>query len=509
MHCTRCDYPLWNLKDRRCPECGQDFAPSQFSFVPRSVKFCCPHCEQHYFGTGVDGHLVPRVFDCVTCGQHIHMDEMVLLPAEGLTTAQTRRGTNPWIDEQRKGFFGSWFRTIGRGMVAPSGLIDQTPAASSTSRAMLFALATALANTVTNGIAVGGFAMATGVIFGGRGTGGVFGLGFLVVFGLVATAGWLLIWTLVAHLLLVITGKTEGKFRRTVQCMSYSSAPNILVAIPCLGFYAWPVAAIWQAISATIMIKRAQKVSGLRAAFAALVPPLIAGACMVAFVVWMFTASMRAVAAARVTMAGTAATSLQGLRCQSVASSLDGLAQSNGAYPSHAIELLKSGLISSSDLTLSSNPLAGGSIIVGSTTLGQIEGLQGSRRESAIDAFVQSQPSGVVAHRIGDFVFTYHGMTPGTSDRGLWVFIAESPPAPSSSPGAAAPATQPGWMSGPSPQATGMYFVGCVGGTTQTITQANFASALAAQNQLRADFQLPPIPDPSTVTPASPAMAPK
>lgn len=27
MRCKRCDYPLWNLRDRKCPECGKPFAP--------------------------------------------------------------------------------------------------------------------------------------------------------------------------------------------------------------------------------------------------------------------------------------------------------------------------------------------------------------------------------------------------------------------------------------------------------------------------------------------------
>ncbi len=84
MRCTSCDYALWNLKTRRCPECGRAFRPGDYEFVPNSVQFCCPHCNQAYYGTGPKGHLVPEEFDCVRCSRRIGMDEMALLPAEGV-----------------------------------------------------------------------------------------------------------------------------------------------------------------------------------------------------------------------------------------------------------------------------------------------------------------------------------------------------------------------------------------------------------------------------------------
>ena len=84
MRCRTCDYPLWNLKTRQCPECGSQFSPVEYDFRPNTVRFCCPHCEQAYYGTDSRGHLEPRSFACVTCGEHLSMREMVLLPAEGL-----------------------------------------------------------------------------------------------------------------------------------------------------------------------------------------------------------------------------------------------------------------------------------------------------------------------------------------------------------------------------------------------------------------------------------------
>ena len=72
------------LISRSCPECGVPFRPSDFEFAINSVQFCCPHCSQSYYGTGQRGHLVPVEFDCAACGRHIHMDDMALLPTEGV-----------------------------------------------------------------------------------------------------------------------------------------------------------------------------------------------------------------------------------------------------------------------------------------------------------------------------------------------------------------------------------------------------------------------------------------
>ncbi|QKK09883.1 MAG: hypothetical protein HND58_18155 [Planctomycetota bacterium] len=95
MNCRHCSYPLWNLRSGQCPECGTGFAPSEFRFAKNSVCFCCPHCDQRYFGTGPDGHLEPRRFVCVGCGQQIEMDTMVLHPADGLDEPPHPGGCQP------------------------------------------------------------------------------------------------------------------------------------------------------------------------------------------------------------------------------------------------------------------------------------------------------------------------------------------------------------------------------------------------------------------------------
>src|SRR5690349_19508143 len=119
MNCKTCDYSLWNLKARQCPECGTAFTPSEYEFVINSTKFCCPHCDQCYYGTDHRGHLVPREFICVKCGQHIEMNQMVLRPAEGVSEQQTRIDRMPWLEKAHRSWIKRLLLTMSGGMFNP------------------------------------------------------------------------------------------------------------------------------------------------------------------------------------------------------------------------------------------------------------------------------------------------------------------------------------------------------------------------------------------------------
>lgn len=486
MNCTRCEYALWNLKDRRCPECGQEFRPSHFKFVPRAVRFCCPHCDQQYFGTGVDGHLVPLSFDCVTCGRHISMDEMVLRPATNVTPEQTQATVNPWLEQRRRTLIGRWLATVGQSMSGPGRLIERTPRGSSASRAALFAVLTLGLGLAMNAVVLAVFLISMGA-FAGAGP-GFSGLAGAALTAIVGVALWAVGWLVVTHLILALTGPTEGGFGRTVQCMSYSSAPNVLTAVPCVGVYLLPVSLIWQGASATAMIAIGQKVSGWRAAAAVLTPLVVLFAIVGTLLAWRISSTVRV--ATTMGARASAYTSLQDLRTQSVSTSLKAMMQSNGTYPKHGVELLTLGTVTSNEFVLSTNPLAGGQIVVGGTTLGNLEAMTSDRRQQAIQSIVDGQPAGVVAHRVGDYLFTYHGMSSSTTEPRLWTFVADNPSLPG----------------GP---AGSMYFVGLQDGSTQMIAGTLFASALKDQNDLRAESGLAPIPDPGSISTASPMVAPR
>jgi hypothetical protein len=78
MRCTKCNYSLFDIRERICPECGEPFAISARTFDHCGVRFCCPHCDQQYYGTDEKGHLVPIHFNCLTCHNHISMNQTIV-----------------------------------------------------------------------------------------------------------------------------------------------------------------------------------------------------------------------------------------------------------------------------------------------------------------------------------------------------------------------------------------------------------------------------------------------
>ncbi|MBL4702584.1 MAG: hypothetical protein JKX85_15155 [Phycisphaeraceae bacterium] len=126
MKCKSCGYHLWNISSRTCPECGEGFLPEDYDFVPNAVTFCCPHCDQNYFGTDEHGHLAPKTFECIQCQSPIHMNEMVLRPGPGYETDAATIWEHPWEDRgNRPSTFRAWYRTAWTAMIRPKELVQQ------------------------------------------------------------------------------------------------------------------------------------------------------------------------------------------------------------------------------------------------------------------------------------------------------------------------------------------------------------------------------------------------
>ena len=247
MRCRTCEYPLWNLSTRQCPECGTPFVPSEYEFMLNSVKYCCPDCGQEYYGTGINGHLVPVEFDCLNCHRHLHMDEMVLLPRDGVSERQTEFQSIPWIDRSRRGYISSWIRTIGWSMAKPRQLAEGFPIEGGLGHAFKFAISLWIF-----GLLLGLSIFIALVIAISLGTGSGFGLydayrmlflvGSSIVIGLLGT----LIWGVIAHLILAITGGATYPINRTLALCYLANGPMILLSVPCLGVYCFgPVGLSW------------------------------------------------------------------------------------------------------------------------------------------------------------------------------------------------------------------------------------------------------------------------
>ncbi len=492
MNCKTCGYRLWNLPPGACPECGASFKPSDFDFRRDAVQYVCPKCAQAYYGTDETGHLVPREFDCVRCAEPMQMDRMVVRPAAGIAEERTSLDRNPWADRARVGFFTGWFTTLGQAMVMPHRLIGATEPAGGAGHALSFTLVTQILFHLVGFLPILLFFLfiqyATGPGPGGGGPAWIFGS--LLAGALVATLALTGLWTLTIHGTLRLTGPTAHGLGRTFQCVGYASSANCFIIIPCLGFYFGWIGWCWWAVSAIVMLVRGQGVGAGRAILATLLLPGVLMLGLAGLVTWSVYETRSTFAALNAPAAGglSDVTDLGTELASTYAPA------HNGRGPDHASELIVghawvsaySFVLADTATVPSDIPVAAGADLEAFESATPEQQLQWARDAAA------ALPPNVIAHRVGDFVFTYHGfdLSPPTDTR-LWTVI-ESPD----------PDTNPGWAPGLS------VAVATADGTAHEIATATFPAFLANQNAVRAEHGLPPLPDPATVTHAHPAAAP-
>jgi hypothetical protein len=505
MQCESCNYPLWNLSARECPECGMPFRPSDFEFVVNSVRFCCPNCDEAYYGTGKRGHLVPDTFECFTCSRTISMDEMVLRPTEGVGSEQTKVDRMPWFERKERGVVRAWLATLGAAMNRPTSLMRAIPAHVTVGRAWMFMTVSNLMFTLVAGT-IG--AVITAVLMyaflqfmGGRGGGmpPLPGLGRMVVGSsaillaamIVTVVVMPLLWGWLTHGLLVVVGGASAPMRRTFEALCYSVGPNIISCVPqdcarLAGFVWWMVAAI-------LMLKEAHKCSGGRATFAVLTSGFLVGGVGIG----MFIGAFFLV----VTSAGGSmfATGLIGTgETRTVTTEVLAFANdNNGAGPAHALQLVTDRNLGTLNFVSQGSTTGEIDIPVTDITLDEFGFLPPNRQQIAAQAAADLLPPNTVAHRLGDFVFTYHGVdlsSPPAGDGGRstrWCLVLLPDPD----------------VNGP-PNASRAVFIGLADGSVVQMTYGELAAALTAENQARAADGLPPLPDPATVTHAAPGVAP-
>ncbi len=495
MNCKTCDYALWNLRTRVCPECGSPFSPADFEFAPTSVQFCCPHCNQAYYGTDAKGHLVPPEFECVTCGKPVSMDEMVVLPAAGLRESETSPHVVPWLLREDIGRFRSWFRTVGWGMGLPSQLGTSLPAQAEPRQAFTFAT---IVLYIAMLLCVGLFVFMIGVSGqSGSGIGPILISGFLSLAGvLVFSVALLGVVILMAHGVLRVLGEGTDGMGRTAEAICYTSGPMLIGSIPCLGVYTTlPIGWLWWMISASFALKERQKAQTWKAVVAMAVPGVVLPGIPIASIIasiWMVVST-----AGGGFGPGSAVASLAS---QSAMSSLTmswrmKAMQSTGPVTDHASAFMEDGFVYGGMFLSNDTILSPADVPIGSLTLADFAGgprLFTPAQAAAVQEASDVLPMNTVAHRVGDFVFCYHGIDLTAMSPRLWVAIAWPMRE------AEAPL-----------DADYTIVVGQVGSETEEIAVEDFAAALEAQNQLRSRYNLAPLPMPDTVTHEQPAVAPE
>lgn len=76
MKCIKCEYPIWNLRQPRCPECGEEFDVRDWRFNSKHVAFLCTNCQQKL------GPYKPGPIDknCPGCDQIIDWASVTVVP---------------------------------------------------------------------------------------------------------------------------------------------------------------------------------------------------------------------------------------------------------------------------------------------------------------------------------------------------------------------------------------------------------------------------------------------
>ncbi|MCZ6836731.1 MAG: hypothetical protein O7G85_13220, partial [Planctomycetota bacterium] len=312
--------------------------------------------------------------------------------------------------------------------------------------------------------------------------------------------GIIVFWPMITHLALRWTGGCQHSIDRTYHAFAYSAGANALTAIPCFGLaFGW----IWWIVSATIMVKTAQKVHGGRAVLAVLMLPLL---LVVAFFgvygvgVWASSQMMGGM------VGGTAGFNTQTQQTWMVNQGIISSSRQNGGMgPTHIAENLVKDQSSYTVATFSGTLSAttnqssfchpdsktqDSDIQMGETTLAEF--LKGSASEKYMAAayMLDSIPDDVVAYRFGDYVFTYSGAMLNTMDPKLWTVVMLPDPDVNGE-----------------PDPKDMIHIATADYSVLEVAYDELAKRLADQNDYRDSMELAPLPDLLTITHAKPARA--
>lgn len=448
------------------------------------MRFCCKHCDQAYYGTSEHGHLVPKSFTCVNCQNAVTMDEMIVRPMPGMeekTYAVIE--SLPWLKRREQNWIACWWKTIWRGMVTPSTLVRGLPINARAGEGWWFAVMNFLFIFLLGIFAPFAALVIIDAASGGSGanSGGIllFAIG-MPIGGVAATLLLLLLWGLTTHGMLRITGGCEYGIGKTFQAQCYTMGPCIFMAVPCIGFYCIEyISLVWWVVVACIALAAVQKVNAGRAVLATLVLPvlLIVSIGVLYFGLifgGMFMGGWAGPGfAANQAMVYSAGES----DAQSVATGLQSYVAQNQKYPDHAAQLIGSQLLSPMSFAGYSTDTFIDTIPLGEATLDDYGVSSFREQQRMIDAAVALLPDNVVAHRFGDFVFTYHGIDSQSPPAGLWLFVGIEDPEVNDSSMAIDPV-----------------FISRSDYMVESIPRDDLPVAIEQQNELRANYGLAPLP---------------
>lgn len=402
------------------------------------------------------------------------MDEMILIPAEGVSES-TAKGIaptrNPWIYRSELGLIKATFATLRRSFFAPRKLIQEEPVPRQLFQAFGFAL---LIHYITP---LPQYAL---IFMASRGFGPppLSTILFMLYAPLLAILGWVVL-AASAHLILKLTHQTEHPIARTIEAGLYCSACIFLCVVPILGWLALPIVPIWWLITMSAATVRLHSTSAIRA--------LAATAFLPAIIILAFMAYTTHGIAKSVGRSQAQAPNLHYYASRPI-NDLWEWRRRNNAWPAHSYQAIADHILQPSTLQMPRARTGLSDVeVLPSLTFRAAMSLQPNQQAALVSQLNQSLPPDLIAHRLGDIIFTYHGLNAQSYQygyQGHWLAV---------------------WCMHPSQQALNISsraselqntrIVFTVDGQELTYDAFTFPIALAAENRARAAINLPPLPD--------------
>ncbi|TVQ64656.1 MAG: hypothetical protein EA379_00975, partial [Phycisphaerales bacterium] len=298
----------------------------------------------------------------------------------------------------------------------------------------------------------------------------------IVVACVVAFVVLLLLWLVIAHGLLAVSGGTAMGIGGTYEAMCWSSGPVLLLAVPCFGLYLLPITVAWWMVCATLMIMRSQAVGAVRATLCVGAAPMLVLLGGVGAAVW-------GLANMNTFFAGTAfhSAAFNQRQAQHV---LDGVIfhMRLTGPPDHPLRYVEDARFASDDLRLL-DPGAWSpthDIWLGTGSVDDFLRMGRERREEVVAGLLGADTHGGAAQRLGDMVFVTAGIDIDAADPGVWLLVVSIDPARRATASA-------GLRS--------RILVGDASGSVEEIEEGAWPERLWEQEELRASLGLPAIGD--------------
>ena len=293
MHCRGCNYELWNLPPGDCPECGKAWRFEDFRFRHESVQFLCPHCDCAYPGAYIASLASPHAFTCTGCQSAIELSQMCARPAEGTDGSQAMQQDFVWSDRRQIGRWHAFWRVIGYSLGTPSRIGNTMTQKRDLRGALWFSFLCLLFASFNWLVFISAGILIPIYIIGQRNSVFTIVLIALAFFlGLMlALQLFLVVWGLITHALIRMTGRTRRPLGHTLSATQYCAGTFIVSAIPLCGFYFSLIGLVWMAVAMVSALAALHKISRWRTAFAVLAPLIVIVWVSVWFIYEMFVAA--------------------------------------------------------------------------------------------------------------------------------------------------------------------------------------------------------------------------